>query len=563
MKKKNKIILWTSGIIMGLLFAGLIGYTTYSFIANSFTMTTKVEQVEQQQLLDVSWDTSTAVARVEITVTHESRIVSKTTIVDVQTLHKGETQVFGHYGVMNIEVKAYKGTFNTVTKRSKVAMFADEYNIAPLSGTMPVTILSLHLPTIDDIPTFGWFSRSGAWNWSDLPDNVYPIPVADYDEFFEFDSIEGHTTTNMFNKTNAWIKELYEINPDSKFNLYYNEYHSYAALEATVGNGLSRDNYHTYLLSEGAGTTSVFNNIFNENEDGKTNSGKTVDELYNQMKAEFNKTVGQVEKSGSYGFVGYEIFKTDMKQYSFIYALEDPNTEIWMTRVDTLTTSSELYDKIANSDSVLVKDLNTMLNSLEETEKETVQQLYNFSDHIFEQAVTENKKVMVILGTWTQNEFHFEEYVKFTKEYYGDDYVYYYKGHPKNPTQIVDGKQENLDSLGLIDIDATIAAEIIYFFNPDIYLTGYGSTTFMSVPNEHALTVWNSTKEETHINYKDVLDSFISYIDDNTYDSIINKENKNFLIEYNINVNYDFSIFDSKTLTIKNYKNENGVFTEV
>ena len=75
--------------------------------------------------------------------------------------------------------------------------------------------------------------------------------------------------------------------------------------------------------------------------------------------------------------------------------------------------------------------------------KADLKSLYKFSDTMFEKAEEEHKQVMVILGTWTETEQadYFDNYVKAIKAYYGDNYVYYYKGHPKNPTDTVECKR--------------------------------------------------------------------------------------------------------------------------
>ena len=64
---------------------------------------------------------------------------------------------------------------------------------------------------------------------------------------------------------------------------------------------------------------------------------------------------------------------------------------------------------------------------------------------------------------------------------YGDDYLYYYKGHPNTPAGMYPQKQEQLDRLGLTDVDSSVAAELILFFNPEIGLSGYVSSTYLSL----------------------------------------------------------------------------------
>ena len=57
--------------------------------------------------------------------------------------------------------------------------------------------------------------------------------------------------------------------------------------------------------------------------------------------------------------------------------------------------------------------------------------------------------------------------------YYGNEYAYY-KGHPNTPTGLWPSKQDQLRSLGITDIDSSVAAELILFFNPEVAPSGYG-----------------------------------------------------------------------------------------
>lgn len=554
---KNKLLIIVS-VITGVLLLGLFVFQIVHFANNYFTIDSKVVQIDDSQTINVSWDTSKPIDRIEITVKHNGELYTQITKDDTYTLAKGDLDIDVFYGRLDVEVKGYKGMFNSAKESKQTKVFTDEYNIAALSGTMPVTLFSLELNKINHIPTFVWLKRSGAWDWNNLPNNVYASPVATYDEILDSNTVLGHAA--MYDNTTKWIKELYEINPDSKFNLYYNDYHAFAAVEATVGNNLPKDSYHLNLLSDGNGSFLTFNDLYDN---------EYPEAVYEKQLAEYNKQMEQVADRGSYTqmSIGYEILANNMDEYAYVMAYEESNVDIWLTRMDgTLNTTQSFYDKFANSGCIKVKDLNTTLNAMTEDEKEQLQRLYNFSSGFFEQAEVEGKKVMMILGTWTENEHNFIDYVNYTKTFYGDDYIYYYKGHPKNPTGNDLVKVELLKTLGLTDVDATIPAELIFFFNPDIYLTGYGSSTFASVTADKATNVWGATYETEGIDgYKDVLDSYMIKIEDNKYDSLINNNNTNYAITYNPNNEnlYDLSIFDAKTKTIKNYVLQNGNYVLV
>lgn len=191
---------------------------------------------------------------------------------------------------------------------------------------------------------------------------------------------------------------------------------------------------------------------------------------------------------------------------------------------------------------------------------------------MFEQAEKEGKKAMVILGTWTQYEYEFDAYVKALKTYYGDGFIYYYKGHPRNPTNAVNGKSEHLTSLGLTDVDSTIPAELIIFFNPSIYLSGYATSSFVSVPEgneDKCCAIFNMTyaaaKETSGMDgYRDKMTMYMSVADANnsSYGSLVGS-GKTYLIEFKHSETYDIGLYNAETNTIKYYKLNGGAYVEV
>lgn len=504
-------------------------------------------QIEESQKILVKWETNKNIDSVSVVVKHGKDFVSEKTAYDLETILNGQMEVDAMYGRITVIVKVKKGAHSTTEKLS-CDLSASEYNFAPLTSTMPVTLFSLALDEITEngkIPTFVWFKRSGAWDWKNLPENVFAMPTATEEEFL------GSGQKKIYKETTAYIKELYEINPDSFFNLFYNDYYAYGWVDAVFSNGLANEHYKVHLLSDGTASFNYFNAHFN-NANANANYAKMVEQW------ETLKT--QVAKNGNYteGAKGFAIDADSLRDYAFVMAKEEGNVEWWLTRINgTLApNNSDFYNIVSNTASVKVKDLNTSLNAMNETQKQNLKKLYKFSDAMFEKAEKEGKKAMVILGTWTVNEYHFKDYVSAIQTYYGDEYVYYYKGHPKNPTYTESGKLEMLESIGLIDVDSTIPAELIIFFNPDIYLSGYPTTSYVSVPTpDKCCALFNVTKAGANGAYKNNMDFFISKVESNnpTYGSLVTSE-KCFLIEYNLTDEFDISIFDAVDKTIKNYK---------
>lgn len=555
--KLNKKILIAILVVLAVVVATCITLISLRFTVWNRKVTVSAEQVAEEQKSIVSWDISKPVDSVEITVSHGGNVSHIIKITDTSTLAKGTYEVPTFYGRQTITLTANWDCWST-TKQTTVDVFASTYNIAPLTATMPVTLFSLNLDSITNngtIPTFVWFKRSEAWNYQKLPQGVYTMPVASYTD------ITGNKNqTEIYSKTSSWIKELYKINPSSHFNLFYNDYFAYGWLQATVANGIPEANYNVTLLSDGTASFQYFNKNYND---------ENALQNYETMKNKYAKLKEQIANRKCYDEFssGFAIDANTIREYAYVMAKEESNVQWWLTRVNgtIATNNSNMYadvqQSISNGD-VFVKDLKTMLTSLSSEQQAKLKTLYNFSDTMFEKAEQENKQVMVILGTWTdtENATNFDAYVKAVISYYGDDYVYYYKGHPKNPTNSVAGKLQKLKGLGLIDVDSTIPAELIFFFNPQAIAIGYQSSTFTSLNDEQSAGVWNVKKDSFAESYKNNLETYFSMADRNaSYGSLVKNDNT-VLIEFRDTTTADIALFDATANKLSVYKIVDGEY---
>jgi hypothetical protein len=540
----------------------------------------KAEQVDEDQAIKVSWETSKTIDELTISLYHNGSLVSKTTTTSFADMYAGEKTIDAFYGKMTVRVDIRKGIYTT-SEKINVNLSASEYNIAPLVATMPVTLFSLSLSDITNngtIPTFVWFTRSGAWDWNNLPEGVYAMPTATYNEFLN----SGIDT--VYTKTAAYVKELYEINKDSKFNFYYNDYHPYGLVQAVYANNLPTENYSIVLLSDGTASYSTLNSCFNN---------ANADEVYEDMAAKWSELKAQVAKTGKYNNKAKSIISiAELRSYAYVIAKEESNVEWWLTGSDSAITPSNANFKNEVTKVKTSKGLKDLLNALkvpddeEEYKKldeqkkasllymnqEKLKALYDFSDDMFAKATEEGKKAMVILGTNPSTEgTDFETYVKAMMAYYGDEYVYYYKGHPGYPTDSISGKKEKLKSMGLIDIDSTIAAELILFFYPDVYTCGYASSTFAYYKDveadEKACALFGYTKSAALSNddlksYSGLMDVFMTKASASTYGDIVTSDNC-ILFEFADVTNYDIAIYDANTNVLKYYKLVEDVYQEV
>lgn len=587
-KRKIKKSVWLPLTIVGsVLFVGLIVFVLVYTIALKVDLKISANQVEQTQTIVVKWNTSKPVDEVIITVKHGNDLVKKEYITKYNEIAQGQVEIPVHYGKLTVKVEVKKGIYKT-SKKVTVNVFTDEYNIAPITATMPVTIFTLSLEDITNkgqIPTFVWFKRSGAWDWSKLPENVYPMPVASTSELLNSDE------NVMYKKTSAYVKELYSMNKNSKFNFYYNDYFAFGALQATIANGIPSENYHITLLSDGTASFNYFNKHLN-NANYETEYANMV-QKYETLKTQIAK-----RKTYKQSNVGFAINANTLREYAFIMANEETNVDWWLTRANgTLgtfvneTTGKSVYETLVAptiGTAIKVKDLKTLLVKIDPKvdnanasktdeeiaemtkdlwfKKSDLKSLYKFSDTMFDKAKEENKEVMVILGTWTQTEQAelFDNYVKAIQAYYGENYVYYYKGHPKNPTDTVAGKRKHLEELGLIDIDSTIPAELIFFFNPDAFGSGYQSSTFLSVSAEKTCAIIKTRKDTFSESYKPNVDIFMSLNTLNSAKTGFTTSQNCVLLEFNDTTKYDIAIFDVTQNKLTYYKlNESSVYEEV
>ncbi len=526
-----------------------------------FTAEFSAQQVDDAQRFALSW-TYDSVTKLEVTVTHGDMTVASKTF-DGDELNDKSVELDAYYGKHTVAVKATNVEKAVCNTTAEVSLTAKEYNIAPISGSMPQLYFTLNMKEITNdgaIPTFVWLARPDSWNWDNLPENVYAMPNVDKSEVLTHNNYDA-----MVDATNAYIKELYSLNKDSKFNLYINDFNSYLYLKLLVANGIPEANYYVTLLSDGGASYEAFNNAFN-GEDPDFDA----DAKYDAMVADMNTLYNEVREKGDYNWIdAFTVDTYTFNQYAYVASREKGNVEWWILRPRAGVLNSpdeDFINRVLNDDKTegIIEERNfaSPLTKMTDEEKTELKQLYNFNNEMFEAADESGKDAMMILGSWAlaKNEPDFEAYVRFVKTYYGDDFVYYYKGHPNTPTRNYPDKQAQLEKLGLIDVESSINAELILFFYPDIYMCGYNSSTFLSVQSpEMACAMFNMKAEDCEAEYKDLIGIYISKIDVETseYASYCTEAGHDyFLVQYHNmgdDFSLDFGIYDDTAGVIMDY----------
>ncbi len=500
--------------------------------------------------MEVSWDTNKPINSITISTYKENggRMISSQTFTSQEIIKKGKYTVDAFYGKSIIRVSVSDGLASS-TRDTKISVSSDEYIISPFIATMPVTIFSVNMKefTNNTIPTLVWLERGGAWNYGEMPENVHLIPAADNKSISTTKKIE-----EIYSESAKYVGELYELNKDAKFHFYCNDYHSSGWMFMSLINNIPTENFDVTLLSDGTASKYVLDSVYGD-EDGVENLNKLTQD-YNKLKTDLRNKHNYNYSSETYG--AWKLSKyilcmlnddeIDLKMYytayNYISAFAGP-TEI-KNNLTQLQTDGKL----------IRANLGSWLGAMSDEEKVALKKLYKFNDEVFSEATSQGKKIAMIVGTTTPGEVDFDDYVDAIRAYYGDGYVYYYKGHPGTPTQSDAAKAEKLKNMGLIDVDSTIAAELIFFFNDTILGTGYNSSTFSSLEENQVGGIWNCSFEDINTEYKEKADFGIKKVgqDDTTYGSLINND-RCYVFEFKDTTEYNIAVYNAVNKTLKYY----------
>ena len=410
---------------------------------------------------------------------------------------------FGTFGKFTASVTLEKNG-NTVRTLSDhiVGVTADSYNIAPVSATLPVAMFSLNLWGENSIrksgPVIAMFERPNAYNWKALPgpeaDNygVYGLPYLSEKEIAlqpgGFDEA-SQQFRDRIDIVADYVRDLRELDPSSTINLYVVDVFVNVVQKVIYANQIPQDRYTIRLITDGAYSYVKFPDVY---QDG--NPKGTHERLVREWKDLKAKTYAK-------GRAEYPADSTwEMSPYLWAMVDSEPNAQWWLSRPKLLSSPGDgdaFAKEVQSSSKVKAVNISALLKTNIAPSAEATAQfkaLYNFNDGYFNEAEEQGKEVMLMLGTHLKQETGFEDYARFTQSYYGDRYLYYYKGHPATPTELSTAKQDELKRLEMTDVDASIAAELILFFNPGIDVAGYESSTFASTQPGKAKGVFNLTK---------------------------------------------------------------------
>ena len=552
-------------------------------------------------------DDNTSNVRCAVTNNHTSATgISVTTALNTQTdiifndtaelnVTDGDVYIdFGTFGLFNIvKFRLLDGeqVIDEVDYTDGVAVTAKEYNFAPLNGSYPVLVFSLKLKEITSngtIPTFAYLERTAQYDWDKLPYGVQCMPFTTHEKATQISDFHGLRTP-----TAEYIKQLHELNGNSKFNLYVVDNYVEIILEMLVANGIPDAQWKAVLLSDGGGTAKIISRTFASSSDTAGYTAAT--NKYNALKDNWEDLKEYVRENGYdneevldlVAFPRNDDWAQMLENYVYVVTKEESNISWWVNRLKAnenlvAVNSAFAAEVIAAANSMYT---NSLLAALDEDGTQKFKDLYNFNSDAFTVAEEQGKEAVIILGTsWSGENGNLYNYIKATIDIYGtDNYVYYYKGHPGYPTSQYEGRQEYFDALAedgytIYELDNAIAAEIILFFNPDVYMAGYRSSTFDSVQDasqDKALVLFGKMSVFDNEGYQKYFDAFVSVLSDASALNGITLDSAHsyFLIEYNNTAQFEnqvenyskheIAIYDSTVKEQKYYKFNGTSYVEV
>ena len=415
-----------------------------------------------------------------------------------------------YFGVWQISAVFTKDGAEVGSATGGVGLTADEYNIVLGGATTDVLVESLNFfigtAVNNQVPTIVSLARFKQYNWEALPENMYRNPLLTAEEnVSEAAGWAGVKVPAMA----AYVKMLHELDGASKFNFYISDFQLGDLPKVVYSNNLPAANYTLTLVTDGSATYSCFKHTYDNVEDAQA--------VHDQRVAEFQAFKdGTGKLSESINYYAYAILD-----------VEAASSARWMVvrrSTDTFGVQDKDFQAKVLADSRISNNyINSLLSNADKAGKsDEFKALYNFDDSEFAKAREEGKKLMMMLGTaWNlENTYPPLEYMQFVTAFYGDEFAYFYKGHPGNYESNSPENTALYKTINVGMLEPSIAAELFSFFNPDICVSGYESSYFQNTGEaSQDFALFRRTKDVAYAEgnvgvYADKMDLFISDMGD-------------------------------------------------
>ena len=436
--------------------------------------------------------------------------VTETAVVEQKL--EGDTFDFElpYFGKWDVTAVFTKSGAEVASVTGTAALTASEYNIILGGATTDVLVESLNFfigtSVKNTVPTIVSLARFKQYNWSQLPENMYRDPLLTAEENVSEDAgWAGVKVPAMA----AYVKQLHELDSASKFNFYISDFQLGDLPKVIYNNNLPAENYTLTLVTDGSATYSCFKHTYDNVADAQA--------VHDQRVAEF-----QAYKNGT------GTLSESINYYAYaILDVEAASNARWMVvrrSTDTFGIQDKTFQSKVLADSRISNNyINNLLASVDKAGKsDDFKALYNFDDSEFAKAREEGKKLMMMLGTaWNlENTYPPIEYMQFVTAFYGDEFAYFYKGHPGNYESNSPENTALYKTINVGMLEPSIAAELFSFFNPDICVSGYESSYFQNTGEaSQDFALFRRTKDVAYADgnvgvYADKMDMFISDMGD-------------------------------------------------
>ena len=362
-----------------------------------------------------------------------------------------------------------------------------------------------------ELPTIITLERAQAYNWDNLSDNMMFCPFMSDDKIRNGYLADGWSLD--YPEFWEYVDYLYKLDKSSKFNFYLNDYWPDHILNA-FSFGIPLNQMTITFITDGTASFSIIRDSYGT---GGDDDGSLT--IYENYQASWEKVKAKLNSGDTADYKDELIASKDspvLRPYLPVL-INDSGIKVWWvvnnTSENNFGSSAVFKEKVAKSTNFKSVNMNTLLNNLSEEEQATLKNLYSFDNTELVNAQKEGKKILVFLGTSTSGEGSLEDAIKIMKAIYGDEYAYFYKGHPGHVMNDDGRRQKIAEDNGVTIIDASVPAELVYFFNPTIEMCGYQSSTFTNLAELQVPYIF-FPGEKTELAYDNRIEAYSTFAND-------------------------------------------------
>jgi len=365
-------------------------------------------------------------------------------------------------------------------------------NIAMINATYPVLDFTLSIFDINDNPTYVCLERKNTYDYNKLPENVFLLP-------------ETTASSSFYNADTSvyadFVKTKYEYDKTTHFNLYICSRVMGLILTGMTENGIPEDQYTVNIYLDGA--------LYGP-ELRYTSAVPDVQALYDSDCAKIEEAFEKASQGEDWRNLipsdypyGSDIANFPIDQVYVLAVLNHLKNAVWhvynvngLKSIMPAALQDEIQAFIANGQ-IVQRTIGEKIQAVKANGKmKELEYLLKLrwgegeQDCIAAQFENANgKKPLLLLGTYTQYEDGvwsieragttlYPDLLERVKTIFGSEYNLFYKGHPGTPSTAQ--RLSQFEEYGFTNLLATIPAETMMLFYDNVYVGGYGTSTFVS-----------------------------------------------------------------------------------